>query len=291
MEIQINKKVGIFIPTLNAEGSIDEIISAINSSVIPVENVLVIDSESTDSTARKLKKYNVLTRTIARSSFSHGKVRRMAVELMKSRVDFLVVMTQDVKLTSASINKLIEGIQNNPRVGVSYGCQRSTHIDTVEYLDKKFNYPEKSQLKSKDLISQLGASTYFSSDAFAVYRIEAVLQVGNFPEDVKFAEDAYLAGKLILSEWQVFYNAEAIVYHDNLSNHLDLYKRYRNIAKFYQNERWLSDVFGGNMGKGRKLVLFELKQALVVKSPGLFLDVLVSSSLKLLAYKLPARSV
>lgn len=284
MRIDQGKRVGIFIPTLNAESEIDRIVTEIKKSSVPLANLYIIDSNSTDDTVAILGKDNIMFKVIQRENFSHGHVRNEAAEHFRNKVDYLVMLTQDVIFTAQAIDQLILGIVNNPRVGISYGQQRSTKLKTVEYYDRVFSYPDHSQLKSKADIPKLGASTYFSSDAFSIYRLDALFDVGNFPVDINFAEDVYVAGKMILKEWDIFYNARAKVIHNNVSDYKDLFRRYKHISRFYHEQAWLSENFGGNSDKGRRLVVFEIKEAFRKHSITLLYDVIVSSLIKLLAY-------
>ena len=291
MNQYIGNSVGFFIPTLNAEKNIDRIISSIEQSCVPVENLYVIDSESTDGTVCKLEQYKVQYDVMERRKFSHVSVRHKAFDFFKNSMNYIIMATQDVIFSHEAINLLVEGIFKNQEAGVSYGRQISTKPDTVEYYDKLFNYPEKSKLKSKKMISDLGADTFFSSDAFSIYRISALKAVDDFPQQISFAEDAYVAAKLILADWEVYYNADSIVIHNNISGYISLFKRYREISNFYRTQKWIKDAFGANYDKGRKLVIFELQQAARRHSVKLFIDVLMTSTIKLIAYKLPSRCV
>jgi rhamnosyltransferase len=282
------QRVGIFVPTLNAAGQINRIIATLEESSVPLSNLFVIDSESSDGTTKALQNQHITYQTISRKDFSHGLVRKKAANYFRNKVDFLLMFTQDVIFTKESIDSLIQGIVSKPNVGVSYGKQRSTRQNSAEYYDRYFNYPDKSRVKKKSDIPKLGPSTYFSSDAFSIYRLSAVFDIGNFPEEINFAEDAYMSAKLILTGWDVYYNARAEVIHNNLSGYRDLYLRYRYIAKFYHSQKWIGDHFGTNYGKGKKLVLFELKESWRNMSPRLFFDVIISSAIKFVAY-LPSK--
>lgn len=281
----IGNRVGIFIPTLNASDQIDRIVQTVDESSVPLANIFVIDSESTDDTVSRLEQHRVEYKIMLRKDFSHGFVRHEAVLHFQGKVDYLLMLTQDVVFTADAIDRIIAGIDALPEVGVSYGRQKSSHKNTVEFYDRRFNYPEKSELKGKNDVNRLGPSTYFSSDAFSIYRIKAILDVGNFPPEIEFAEDAYMAAKMILQGWKVFYNAQAVVIHNNVSSYRDLYRRYRHISKFYHDQKWLTDYFGSNYGKGRKLVIFELKESFRRHSIRLFFDVIISTLIKFVGYR------
>ena len=287
MQSRCNSKIGIFVPTLNAEKSIETIISAINESSLDLENLFVIDSESTDSTVEILKKRGIAYRTVKREEFSHGRVRRDAINHFRKQADFVIMLTQDVVFGARELNKLVTGIVRREDVGVSYMRQVCTKKHTVEFLDRQFNYPKTSAIKNAATISVLGPSTFFSSDAFAIYRVQAVISVGNFPANVDFSEDSYMAAKLVLAGWSVYYNADAKVIHNNIANYKELYFRYRHISEFFSDNQWLTKKFGSNYKKGIDLVKFELGQAVSNLDAKLFLNVLIASSLKFIAYKLP----
>ena len=282
--------LGLFIPTLNARREVSRIVDVIQSSGLPVSNVLIIDSESSDGTLKAFSDAGIHTQTILKSKFTHGRVRQLAFEYFQHKVKYLIVATQDVNFSSESIQNLYSGLVAYKSTGLSYARQVSSHPNTVEYYDKLYNYPNRSVLKTFADKAELGSDVFFSSDAFAIYRIDALRKIGGFPENIRFAEDAYVAGKMLLAGYDNYYNAGSIVIHNNSLSYSALFRRYRAIAQFYAQESWLNNIFGKNESKGKRLVKFELREAIKAKSLSMMIRIILSSVIKLIAYKLPVRT-
>lgn len=279
--------LGLFIPTLNAGEEVSRIVNTIQLSGLPLENVLIIDSESTDNTLRNFTSAGIHVESIARDEFTHGKVRQLALEYFQNDVAYLMVATQDVIFSPESIKTLYAGLIANPTAGLAYARQVSERPRTVEYYDKLFSYPPESRLKKYSEKDLMGSELFFNSDAFAVYRVDALQEIGGFPVQVHFAEDVYVAGKLLLAGFDNYYDASSIVIHDNSLGYHELFVRYRSISKFYKEQRWLTESFGKNEAKGKRLVMFELHQAFQMKSISMVIKIILASGIKFLAYKVP----
>lgn len=279
--------LGLFIPTLNAGKEVSRIVNAIRLSGLPLENVLIIDSESIDNTVRDFRNAGIHTESIAKDAFAHGKVRQLALEYFHKNVAYLMVATQDVIFGPESIKNLYAGLIANPTAGLAYARQISGRPHSVEYYDKLFCYPPESRLKKYSERNLMGSELFFNSDAFAIYRVDALQEIGGFPVEVHFSEDAYVAGKLLLAGYDNYYDASSIVTHDNNLGYHDLFVRYRSIARFYKEQNWLTESFGGNETKGKRLVMFELHHALRMKSLPMFVQIILTSGIKYLAYKMP----
>ncbi|EGF47387.1 hypothetical protein AAULR_25056, partial [Lacticaseibacillus rhamnosus MTCC 5462] len=82
---------------------IDRIVSTISKSMVPLSNVFIIDSESTDNTLVLLQRYKVEHQVMLRRDFSHGFVRHEAVNHFRDKVDYLLMLTQDVVLRPSQL--------------------------------------------------------------------------------------------------------------------------------------------------------------------------------------------
>jgi rhamnosyltransferase len=128
-----------------------------------------------------------------------------------------------------------------------------------EARSRMFNYPDKSLVKSEASIPELGIKTIFQSNAFAVYRRNLVMKLGNFSGDINFAEDQYLAAHAILNGYQVGYCAEAVVCHQHSYTLRQEYERFRNAGRFNKQYADLLARFGANEKEGIKYMMSELK--------------------------------
>lgn len=256
-------KVGLMIPTLNAGKCFETMLNCIENQKMANLRKIIIDSESDDNTRMIAKKHGFEVYNINRNQFTHGLVRRQAIEIL-SDCDFIYFMTQDAYVHELAFSNLLHFMILHPRMLVAYGRQ-VVDVPGENYFDQKdreFNYPEESRVKAKKDIPRLGIKTVFSSDTFSIYRREYLENVGCFPKDVRFAEDMYIAARAINSDYEVGYCADAVVTHTNGLNFREQFNRYYNIGKFHAQNKWIQKSFGSNEKDGITLVLTQTRELL-----------------------------
>ena len=162
--------LSVIIPTCNAAQWLDEQLSLlIRQSLVPDE-ILVVDSASTDHTRAIARTYpQVELIEIAREKFDHGGTRSMAAR--RSRGDILVFLTQDaipanehcLALLTAPLNRL------NESVAVCYGRQLP-HKDASPFAThlRLFNYPDSYEApRCYTDRARLGLHTIFCTNSCA----------------------------------------------------------------------------------------------------------------------------
>ncbi|MBQ3451810.1 MAG: glycosyltransferase family 2 protein [Selenomonadaceae bacterium] len=257
---------GLIIPTLNAGGQFKKLLSQLAAQTLPTKK-LIVDSESADGTADLAKSFGLEVLTIPRRSFNHGATRQFALEKILP-LDVVIFLTQDILLhDDESLAKLVKIFSEDSTVGLSYGRQLPHEGATNEAaILRAFNYPPESQLRSFDDRKKFGIKTAFASNSFAAYRVAALQSVGGFPSNVPLCEDMYVAAKMLLDGWKIFYAAEAQVYHSHNYTAAQEFRRYVQIGKFHAQESWIRETFGSAEGAGKKFVLMKLSM-LAKKNP------------------------
>ena len=83
-----------------------------------------------------------------------------------SQADIVLYMTQDaIPADNQLIERFVEIFKSNPEIGIAYGRQLPREdCNIIERYTRRFNYPEKSRIKSKVDLSQLGIKTFFCSE-------------------------------------------------------------------------------------------------------------------------------
>ncbi|MBR0260898.1 MAG: glycosyltransferase family 2 protein [Selenomonadaceae bacterium] len=260
---------GLIIPTLNAGNQFKKLLNGLAAQTLSAEK-LIVDSESTDDTVKLAKNFGVEVLTIPRKNFNHGATRQFALEqlLKKFPLDVIIFLTQDVLLhDDESLAKLVKIFDEDKTVGMAYGRQLPHSGATNEAaILRAFNYPPESQLRSFDDRKIFGIKTAFASNSFAAYRVEALQSVGGFPNHVPLCEDMYVAAKMLMSNWKIFYAADAQVYHSHNYTAAQEFRRYVQIGKFHAQESWIRETFGSAEGAGKKFVLMKLSM-LAKKNP------------------------
>lgn len=277
-------RYGLFVPTLNPGDSWVTFLASLERQSLQPHRKLIIDSGSDDKTVALAKQAGFETLLIDRSQFNHGGTRQQAAELL-SDCDVVLFVTQDAVFADQdSIERLLQAF-DQPEVGAAYGRQRPFSNATLsEQHARAFNYPEQSQIKTLQDRERLGIKTAFISNSFAAYRRDALLAVGGFPSQLIFGEDTYVAGKLLLAEWQVAYCSDAAVFHSHNQSLVTLLSRSFDIGVFHRNQGWLLQEFRAPEGEGLRFLTSELKLFWSEK-PAQILLPLFRNMLRFLAYR------
>ena len=253
-------EISVIIPTLNAEKELPDLIRRIRAQKKKVDEIIVIDSESSDRTVKICQDTKVNLIRISRKEFDHGKTRDMA--LRASKGDVVVFMTQDaVPANKDFIGNLIAPLSKNGVV-VSTGRQLpKKDASKMERLVRLFNYPQESHIRSKEDLQRMGIKTFFCSDVCAAYDRSKYLEIGGFDYPIKTNEDMFFAAKAINAGYCIAYAADALVFHSHNLSLKDQYKR--NFIQGYEIERHreqLNNVKQEN--EGMKLVKYVSKKLL-----------------------------
>ncbi len=258
-------KCRLVVLTYNPGEIWDKWIDAVKNQDLKNISCLVIDSNSSDNSVIKSKNAGFKVIKIPKKEFSHGGTRNYALNLSKD-FDILIYMTQDAILyEKGSLRKIISSFKD-PNVAISYGRQ-IPRLDSVpiEAHARIYNYPSSSRILSFEDRKKIGFKVTFNSNSFSAYKRQALEEVGGFPENVSFGEDAYVAGKLLIGGWKISYNAESKVYHSHNYNLFEEYTRYREIGRFHKNNRWLINKFGKPESEGLKYIISEVRYLFNIK--------------------------
>ena len=274
------------IPTYNAGNLWNKWIKAYESQSVTADQVIVIDSSSSDDTVKLAKDAMFSVFSIPQSEFNHGGTRNQAVRFAENFADILVFMTQDAILASPdSLEKLLVPF-SDPEVAAVCGRQLPHHEATPLAVHARyFNYPSESRVRTMADISALGIKTAFMSNSFAAYRLSVFDKLGGFPDNTILAEDMYLTAKMILSGYKVAYCAEATVFHSHNYTLKQEFQRYFDTGVFQQEQKWIQQKFGKAASEGKKFVLSELK-FLSIRSPLSIPKAILSTFSKWLGFKL-----
>jgi rhamnosyltransferase len=284
---QASASVGVIVPTLNAANDWSVFSAALLNNVTP-DQVLIIDSSSTDGTAVLAKASGFRVETISRSDFNHGATRQRGVNLSPD-ADILVFLTQDAELASGdAIARLCKAF-DDAEVGAAYGRQLPRReAGAIEAHARLFNYPADDQMKSANSQGAVGFKSLFFSNSFGAYRRAALQAVGGFPEDVIFGEDTVTVANLLQHGWKIAYVADAAVRHSHAYSMSQEFRRYFDIGVLHSREAATFAPFGEASGEGRKFVKSET--AFVSRrAPYLLLSAWLRTALKLFGYRLGRR--
>lgn len=248
----------LVILTWNAESYIERLFERIATQTLQPNQILVIDSSSTDQTRSLLTKYPVQLHVIPQAAFDHGGTRRLAQSLVDA--DIYIYMTQDALPANPDTFKyLTAALENDPKAGCAYARQLPhTDANPLAAHLRLFNYPPISQSKTLADVPRLGIKTCFNSDSCAAYKKSALNAVGGFPAQAPMAEDVIVAAKMLLHGLGIQYVAEALVHHSHNFNLRQEFQRYFSIGAFHRRENWMIEQFQTPTREGFKFIRSEV---------------------------------
>lgn len=278
-------KVGLIVPTLNAGSFWPAWLAALQKQTRQPDRLLVIDSSSSDETVSLARTQGFEIQVIAKTEFNHGGTRQWGV-MRLADMDVIVFLTQDALLADAqAIENLLTAFAD-PQVGTAYGRQLPhRQAGPIAAHARLFNYPDKSQLRGLQDSRRFGIKTVFTSNSFAAYRRDALMQVGGFPLHTIMNEDTLVVGKMLQAGWKIAYCADAQVFHSHDYSLKEEFKRYFDIGVFHAQTPWLQHDFGGASGEGVRYVRSEMRY-LLKYAPGLIPSAWIRTALKWFGYKL-----
>ena len=208
----------------------------------------------------------------------------MGAEL--SEADILLFMTQDAMPKNTELIAKMADAFEIENVGAAYARQLpAKDCDVIERYTRDFNYPERSRLKGKEDIPELGIKTFFCSNVCAAYRKSVYQKMGGFEKKTIFNEDMILAGRMVKAGYQIAYVAEAQVVHSHNYSGVQQFHRNFDLAVSQADH---PEVFSGirSESEGIRLVIQTAKYLLRIGKPHLIPVLIYKSGCKYLGYKM-----
>jgi rhamnosyltransferase len=266
-----------------------QLLQQLSVQSVQADELLVVDSCSTDETVSIAEEHGAVVIPIARDEFEHGSTRNLAVR--RSTGDIVLFFTQDaVPATHDLIEKLVAVLIQDPSIAISYGRQLP-HQDaslSAEAL-RMFNYPDQSRIRTFSDRETLGLKTAFVSNSCAAYRRSFLEELGYFQEGLIFGEDTCAAGRLLQKGYAIAYVAGATVFHSHNYSLLQEFRRSFDIGVLHRSEHWLIETFGRAEGEGGRYVRFELSMIMERKKFYLLPVFFLRNLAKYSGYKLGSR--
>ncbi len=253
-------KTAIVIPTRNAAtgNNWENVLHSIDMQSVTVDLKWIVDSDSTDQTCAVASAHKWRCIRIRRERFNHGSTRAKVVTLLaKKGFDIVVFLSQDVELaTPDTLAALLDFLLNNDVAGC-YGRQIGCNEKTFDFQQRQWLYPPRSEVRCLTAFSENGLPNIgFFSNAFAAWKIPAVLEYGNF-EPASFGEDTLLANRILKAGGRIGYCAEAVCRHEHASSPGALFLRGFQVGRLHAGHPELAanSFRGGRMRQFRRIMI------------------------------------
>ncbi len=211
----MEQTIGVIIPTYKPDYKLRRLLRRLQAQNRRPDRILIINTEEALMDRSLLKGIEEVQLVhIEKEDFDHGGTRNLGAELMNT--DLLMYMTMDaIPADKNLIGNLMRAFED-PMTACACARQLpAKNADVLEKYSRQFNYPEKSRVKTKADLDELGIKTYFCSNVCAVYRRDLFMQLGRFPERTIFNEDMIFAGHAVQAGYACAYCADARVVHSH----------------------------------------------------------------------------
>ncbi len=231
-------RVSIFIPTKNPGASIVAMVESLIDQSYAPDEILVIDSSSTDGSIDLLrKKHKTLLNNVLRihkispEEFGHGKTRNLATKMLTGEV--IIFLTQDVTIDNASfVQNIIEPLRKDMKneLVATFARQipRAEH-HPLEKFFYSFYFPEYDILHAKIPGRDLVMADIFFSNAAACIR-RSILKKFPFDEGLVMCEDQKFSLDTLHAGYKILYNSKATVVHSHNYTFTQTVARYFDTA-------------------------------------------------------------
>lgn len=278
-------RVDILIPTYKPGKTFGKLLDRLYGQTYPIHSLIIMNTEKQfwNPDWEKERK-NLQVHHIAKSEFDHGGTRRQGAEYAAG--DILVCMTQDAMPGNRELlEKLIQPLQQ-PKVAASYARQvPAGDAHCIESFTRRFNYPDKNEVKWQKDLSSRGIKAYFCSNVCAAYNREIYVKQGGFVPRAIFNEDMIYGAGLIQAGYGIAYAADAQVIHSHNYNCRQQFHRNFDLG-VSQAEH--PEIFAEvpSEGAGIALVKATARYLLKRRRPWMLPQLIAQSGFKYLGYQL-----
>lgn len=279
-------RVVLLVPIYNPGSGWRDFLSALQQQTRQPDQVVVLDSESTDGSAQVAQALGYTVQTVKRSQFNHGGTRQAGIDQHAIGADLAIFLTQDAILARPDALQQLLSAFDEPKVAATYGRQLPhANATPIAAHARIFNYPAQSHTVTLQDKATKGLKTCFLSNSFAAYRLSALQQAGGFAPDLILGEDMHLAARLLQAGHAIRYQASAHVYHSHNYTLREELARYFDTGVLHARQTWLMDTFGSAGSEGLKFMTSEIRY-LWQNAPHLLPQAFVRSFVKLAGFKL-----
>lgn len=276
----------VVIPVYKPGAEFRELLNMLQKQTYPVNRIIVINTEKQYFSEKCNILKNMKIVHISKKEFDHAATRHMGMELAEG--DYVMFMTMDAIPNDEFVveNLLAPHLENKEvEIAVSYARQLPrTDCRLMEQYTRFYNYPDKSCVKTKSDLPQLGIKTYFCSDVCAMYNREIYLHLGGFVSKAIFNEDMIYAAKAIENNYGIAYCSEAKVLH---SHNYTVKQQFSRNFDMGVSQKLHPEVFEGIKSEGEGIRLVKKTAGFLMKK-GHWYEIpylIISSAAKYLGYK------
>lgn len=239
----------------------------------------------TEELREKYGQLSMVTITeLSPEEFDHGGTRNRAAAM--SEADCILFMTQDAIPLDTSLTENMLNAFSEEGVAAVYARQLcGKEAGAIEGYTRQFNYPDKSRVKSKADLDELGIKTFFCSNACAAYDRRIYEKQGGFVTKTIFNEDMIFAAGLIKADYKIAYAADCRVEHSHR------YTGWQQLTRNFDlgvSQRQYHEIFDSVKSESEGIRLVKNTSAWLIKQKKAYLlpKLIWQSGCKFIGYRL-----
>lgn len=230
-EIKDTPKISVVVPVKNESEKIKACLDGILSQTIPVSEIIIIDSGSTDGTQEIVSAYSeVILVEIDPNDFNHGETRNIGAKIAIG--EYILYTVGDARPFDENwIEFLLNGFTNESVAGVC-GLQVVAHDKETNPIDwfkpitdnpqmTSYYYQKKEAFEALTPSDKRMACSW--DNVSAMYRKDILKKIP-FIKTV-YGEDTYWAMEALKSGYALTYNPRSRVYHYHSEDYSTTFKR------------------------------------------------------------------
>jgi glycosyltransferase involved in cell wall biosynthesis len=272
-------KISAVIPAYNAEKYIARSINSVLNQTCPVDEIIVVDDGSTDSTAEVIKSYGRKVRYIHQQNAGVSAARNTGIQA--ATCEWVAFLDADDEWLPEKIERQVENIKNNPHLVWTTG----NYIECLCDEDRRAEHTPVSQclryqknLDYYDIYVQANQLYQGGHTICMLIQKKVFDEVGRFSVDLSLAEDIDLWLRIAYRYPRLGFSAEplgvyhlspenslmkkcrkSVIYTDFIQRHLALAQQQGVLCQFkpaagFMMRRWIR----GMLFSGRKSEIREL---------------------------------
>ena len=223
--------ISVVVPVLDGERYLPDVLDALARE--GPDEVLVIDSGSSDGSVEIARRSAARLVEIAPSEFGHGRTRNLGVALTEG--DLICFLTQDATPCEGWLAAYRAAFELEPRVGAAYG-PHLPRPDSSPMIARELTEFFTAMSPSEEPVRHGAGSITFLSNVNACYSRACVQEIGF--QDVPYAEDQAFGRDMLAAGWVKVYHPGAAVLHAHDYGALQFMRRY------FDEYRGLRDATG-----------------------------------------------
>lgn len=232
-------KISILIRTKNEARAISQTLNLIANQTILPDDIIVVDSGSTDETVQIVKNWQnkliIKLIEIPSAEFTYGKSLNIGCQATQG--DIIVSLSAHAfPQENTWLETLVKSF-TEPKVAATYGKQLP-HLDAWPPVQRDYLSYYGDQQKVQDDVNN-PADYCFSNSNSAIRR--SIWEKQLFDETLSYAEDQAWAVQILEQGYTIIYEPQATVYHSHNESFGQVYVR------SYKEYRAYKQLYGGNL--------------------------------------------